>query len=107
MTGLAQAVIDDDPTAAVEIANEVFDKESGKLLKYWKLITHQKHCKMWMHSSANEFGQLAQGAGSRIKGTDTNFFIRKHQVPEDRWKDVTYAKFVCELKPNKAKVHRI
>jgi hypothetical protein len=58
-----------------------------------------------MHSSVNKFGQLTQGVGGRIKGTDTIFFIRKHQVPEDRWKDVTYAKFVCELKPNKAKVH--
>jgi hypothetical protein len=56
MTELAQAVIDDDPTAAAEFANEVFDKESGKLLKYWKLITHPKHCKVWMHSSINEFG---------------------------------------------------
>jgi hypothetical protein len=27
-------------------------------------------------------------------------------VPQDRWKDVTYAKFVCELKPNKAEVHQ-
>jgi hypothetical protein len=36
---------------------------------------------------------------------DTIFFIHKHQVPEDRWKDITYAKFVCELKLNKAKVH--
>ncbi len=106
MTELAHAVIDDDPTAAAEFANKVFDKESGKLLKYRKLITYPKHCKVWMHSSANKFGQLAQGVGGRIKGTDTIFFIRKHQVPEDRWKNVTYAKFICELKPNKAEVHR-
>jgi hypothetical protein len=51
-----QAVIDDDSTAAAELANEVFDKESGKLLKCRKLITHPKHCEVWMHSSANEFG---------------------------------------------------
>jgi hypothetical protein len=89
MTELAQAVIDDDPTAAAKFANEVFDKESGKFLKYRKLITHSKHCKVWMHSSANKFGRLAQGVGGRIKGTDTIFFIRKHQVPEDRWKDIT------------------
>jgi hypothetical protein len=61
MTELAQAVIDDEPTAAVEFANEVFDEESGKLLKYRKLITHPKHCKVWMHSSANKLGRLAQG----------------------------------------------
>jgi hypothetical protein len=34
------------------------------------------------------------------------FFIHKHQVPQDRFKDVTYAKFVCKLKPNKAEIHR-
>ena len=59
-----------------------------------------------MHSLANEFGQLAQGVGGQIKGTNTIFFVHKHQVPQDRWRDITYAKFVCELKPNKAKVHR-
>ncbi len=53
MTELAHAVIDDDPTAAAEFANEVFDEESGKLFKYRKLIPHPKHCKVWMHSSAN------------------------------------------------------
>ena len=59
-----------------------------------------------MLSSANEFGRLAQGVGGRIKGTNTIFFIHKHQVPIDRLKDVTYAKFVVELKPNKPEVHR-
>ncbi len=47
-----------------EIAQAIFDKESGKMLKYWKLITHPKYCKAWTHSSANEFGRLAQGVGS-------------------------------------------
>ena len=27
-------------------------------------------------------------------------------MPQNRFKDVTYAKFVCELKPNKAEIHR-
>jgi hypothetical protein len=54
MTELVQAIIDDNPTA--EFANEVFDTESGKLLKYQKLITHPKYRKVWMHSSANKFG---------------------------------------------------
>jgi hypothetical protein len=104
MTELAQAIIDDNPT--VEFTNEVFDMEYEKLLKYQKLITHPKYHKVWMHSSANKFRQLPQGVGGRIKGTNMIFFVHKHQVPQDRWKDVTYAKFVCELKPNKAEVHR-
>jgi len=102
----AQAVLNDNPKSAVEFANEIFDADSGKMLKYRQLITHPEHKEVWYHSSANEFGRLAQGVGGRIQGTDTIFFIHKYQVPADRWKDVTYAKFVCELKPNKAEVHR-
>jgi hypothetical protein len=34
ITELAQAVLDDDPKAAVEFANEVFDADSGQMLKY-------------------------------------------------------------------------
>jgi hypothetical protein len=106
MAELAQAILDDNRTMIIEFANEVFDEETGELLKYRKLITHPRYCKAWTHSSANEFGRLAQGVGGRNKGTGTIFFIYKHQVPQDRWKDVTYAKFVCELKPNKAEMHR-
>jgi hypothetical protein len=106
MTELAQAILDDNPTRVIEFANEVFNEETGELLKYRNLITHPRYCEAWTHSSANEFGRLAQGVGGRIKGTDTIFFIHKHQVLQDRWRDITYAKFVYELKPNKAEIHR-
>ncbi len=106
MEELAQAVLDDEPNSLTEYANKIFDEDTGKLLKYRQLITHPKYKDVWFHSSANEFGRLAQGVGGRIQGTNTIYFIHKHQVPADRWKDITYAKFVCELKPNKAEVHR-
>ncbi len=83
MTELAQAILDDNPNTSWEYANEIFDDETGKLLKYRKLISHPKYREVWMHSSANEFGRLAQGVGNRIKGTDTIFFIFKHKVPKD------------------------
>ncbi len=69
--------------AMVEMACEVFDEETGKQLKYRQLINHPKYREIWMHSSANEFGRLAQGVGGRIQGTNTIFFIYKHQVPSD------------------------
>jgi hypothetical protein len=106
MMELAQAILEDNPNPTKEHACEVFDEESGKQLKYRQLITHPKYKEIWMHSSANEFGRLAQGVGGRIQGTNTIYFIHKHQVPNDRHRDVTYAKFVVELKPNKAEVHR-
>jgi hypothetical protein len=101
MMELAQAILDDNPEAVFENANKVFDEETGQLLKYRKLITHPKYREAWTLSSANEFSSV----GDRIKGTDIIFFIYNHQVPQDRWNDVTYAKFVCKLKPNKAEVH--
>jgi hypothetical protein len=38
-----------------ETAQAIFDKESGKLLKYRALLTHPKYRKARTHSSANEF----------------------------------------------------
>jgi hypothetical protein len=70
------------------------------MLKYWKLITHPKYQEVWTHSSANEFGCLAQGVESRIEGTNTIFFVQKKDIPADQRRDVTYGKFVCEYKPN-------
>ncbi len=40
-----------------------------------------------------------------MKGTNT-IFICKTDVPPDRFKDITYGKFVCEMKPNKAECKR-
>ncbi len=34
VTELAGAVLDDDPKAALEFANEIFDADSGQMLKY-------------------------------------------------------------------------
>jgi hypothetical protein len=65
-----------------------------------------KHAKVWSVSLANEFGQLAQGVGGRVTGSNTIFFIQKDQVPIDRRKDLTYGSFGCELKPNKEEKHR-
>jgi hypothetical protein len=66
-----------------ETAHAIFDEEFGKVLKYRKLITHPKYQEAWMHSSANEFGRLAQGVGTQIMGTDTIFFITKQNIPVD------------------------
>jgi hypothetical protein len=66
-----------------EMAQAIFDKELGELLKYRALLTHLKYCEAWTHSSANEFGRLAQGVGTRIKGTNTIFFIAKQDIPVD------------------------
>jgi hypothetical protein len=59
ITELVQVIIDDNPPTTREFVNEVFDEESGKLLKYCKLIAHPKYQEIWMCSSTNKFGRLA------------------------------------------------
>ncbi len=78
------------------------DGETGELLQYRHLIKSPKYKKDWFISAGNEVGRLAQGMPSQdIKGTDTLFFIQKSELPTDRWKDVTYAQFVCDVRPQK------
>ena len=87
------------PLKPNEIANAVL--EGDKVLNYRQLLKHPKLGDQWQLSSANEFGRLAQGIGGRIRGTDTIHFIKKSDVPQDRMRDVTYGKFVCNVRPEK------
>jgi hypothetical protein len=53
--------------------------------------------------SANKFGQVAQGVGTRItkeEATHIINFIPKDHIPKHRMKDVTYGSFNCDYKPN-------
>jgi hypothetical protein len=66
----------------------------------------------WLHGLANEWGRLLpNGIGKnrpiseRVKGTGTLFFINETEVPKDR--KVTYANFVCNIRPQKTETHRV
>ena len=76
------------------------------MLEYRQLLKHPKLGPLWNRSAADEFGRLAQGIGGRIKGTNTIEFIHKSEVPADRFKDVTYIKFVCTIRTEKKDPHR-
>ena len=95
---------DDLPTIFLDSANSVIDCKTGKKKEYRQLLREPETSAAWTHSSANEFGRLFQGVGGRIKGTNTCFFIHKHEVPAD--KRVTYARFVCSERPQKTEVNR-
>jgi hypothetical protein len=84
-----------------EAAHSVLDQETGQLLEYRQLLKHPKFKEIWTRSAADEFGRLAQGIGGRIKGTDTIRFIHKREILTDRLKDVTYIKFVCNVRTEK------
>lgn len=60
---------------------------------------------IWNKSLGNEVGCIAQGIPGRVKGNDTVEYIPKSAVPLN--KKVTYANFVCNIRPNKAEVHRV
>ncbi len=75
----------------VHQAMAVMDKDTGKLLNYRQLMNSPKYKKAWSLSAANEFGQLANGIGGRIKNpTNTIEFIFQHKVLADRMKDIMY-----------------
>ena len=73
------------------------------------LVRHldQEIQKKWKHSVSNKFGRLMKGIGrkqnngkSRVgDGHDTFRFIKKHQIPKGR--KVTYARFCCDVRPQK------
>ena len=89
-----------------ELANPVLDEETGQMLQYRQLIRHPRFKEAWNISAANEFGRLAQGCGDRVKGTDTIFFIHKHEIPANRLKDVTYVSMVCQVRTEKDEPNR-
>jgi hypothetical protein len=86
----------------------VMDADTGKLLNYRQLMRSTKCRQAWSLSSANKFGQLANGIGGRIKNpTNTIKFIFQHKVPTERMKDVTYGQFVCTVRSDKAEPNQI
>ena len=90
-------------------AMAVFDESTGKMMEMRELLHHPDPTvrKELETSVANEFGRLLKGIGketnngkSRVgDGHDTFHFIHKSQVPKN--KKVTYARFCCDVRPQK------
>ena len=73
-------------------------------MEYRHLIADPATREVWEKLSANEFGRLMKGLKGGIQGTETMKFIQKHEVPYD--KKVTYARFVCDCRPQKEEKER-
>ena len=80
-----------------EMANAIMDGDTGELLEYQQLMQRPKYQQIWGKSFGNEIGRLAQGMKGRVTGTNTMFFIPKGNIPQDRFKDVTYGRIVCDF----------
>ena len=89
-----------------ELAGAVLDEETGDLLEYRHLAKHPNHRKVWGGSFSKEVSRLAQGLPGIVEGTDTLNFIFKHEIPSDRFKDVTYDRIVCNYRPEKKDPNR-
>jgi len=87
-----------------EIAAPVLDIDTGNQLSYRQLLRHPKMGERWNGQSAKEFGRLMQGIDD-VAGTNTMKPIRREQVPKDR--KVSFPRFVCDIRPQKAEPERV
>ena len=70
-----------------KMAAAVLDDDTGELMEYQHLMKNPKYKKIWGNSFGNEVGRLAQGMLGRIseeKGTNTMFFVKQDEIPQDR-----------------------
>ena len=95
--------VETTPIAYDQMMQHIFDI-NGKRISIDRLLDGEDKA-IWTRSLSNEWGRLASGNDYGVKGTDTINFITKSEVEKDR--DVTYATFVCDIKPHKTETHRI
>ena len=89
-----------------ELAGTVLDEETGYLLEYCHIVKHPNQKKVWGGAFGKELGRLAQGLPGIVEDTETLNFIFKHEIPSDRFKDVTYARIVCNYRLEKKDPNR-
>ena len=80
-------------------AGAVLDDETGDLLEYRHLIKHPKYKATWSKSFGTEIRRLATT-------TETIFFVKRKDIPEDRQKDVTYGRICCNYREQKKDAYR-
>jgi hypothetical protein len=92
------------------VAGKMFNPTTGRPETIDSLIRGPDK-QIWITSLANEWGRCAQGVikkrpiSHQVTGNGTIFFIRPIEVPAGR--KVTYANFVCTMRPGKAEPYRI
>ena len=90
-----------------EVLAAVLNEETGELMEYRHLIANPKYRERWGKAYGKEIGRLAQGIPGEVDGTDTIVFIARGEVPEDRWRDVTYGRICANYRPEKDDPYRI
>ena len=90
-----------------EQANPILDHKTGKILEYRQFLRHPKFKEIWSKAAANEFHRLAQGIKGRVEPTNTIEFIHKSEIPREQMKDVTYIRFVSNVRTEKEEPNRV
>ena len=92
------------------ISGKIHNSATGKAETIDSLLAGN-NATTWTKSLSNEWGRLGQGLHKQrqqndsIKGNNTIYFIKPREVPKDR--KVTYANFVCTMRPEKSETHRV
>ena len=76
------------------------------MLEYRHLIKQPNHKKIWGGAFGKDVVRLAQWIPGIVEGTNTLNFIFKNEIPADRFKDITYARIVCNYRPEKKDPNR-
>jgi hypothetical protein len=85
-------------------ANAVIHPVTGKEIECTALVKDPRLQPIWTRGFGNECGRLFQGIRD-ISGTDTCFFIKITNIPNDR--KITYGKIVCDYKPHRKEKERV
>lgn len=105
-TELAQVILQHDPS----VAGKMFNPNTNRPETIDSLLAGPDSA-IWRRSLTNEWARCMQGitqdrpATEHITGNETMFFILPHKVPNGR--KVTYANFVCTMRPGKAEPMRV
>ena len=63
-------------------------------MEYRHLLKDPKHCERWQRSFSKKKWRLATI-------TETIKFLVKAEIPREQWHDITYARIVCNKRPEK------
>ena len=89
-----------------EIACGIID-DHGVNLEYRHLIQKSEKKETWEISISSKIGRLAQGRlSNNLTRTNTLQFILFDKIPQERRKDITYARIVVDIRPQKEEAHR-
>ena len=86
----------------IEMINAFLNEETGKLMEYHHIMKHPKYFQLYATSYRKELGRLAKGIPGKVEGTNTSYFIDKANIPDERWKDITYGRIVVAYRLKKS-----